>query len=52
MFMITPKFLKQKHKRGDMVDGFIILDRSVIDWRWFKNANVFRVFVYLLLKAA
>lgn len=51
MFMITPKFLKQKHKRGDMVDGFIILDRSVIDWRWFKNANVFRVFVYLLLKA-
>ncbi|MDE5575785.1 MAG: hypothetical protein K2J11_00155 [Oscillospiraceae bacterium] len=31
--------------------GFIVLDRSIIEWRWFKNANVFRVFVYLVLKA-
>lgn len=31
--------------------GFIILDRSITEWRWFKNANVFRVFMYLLLKA-
>lgn len=33
------------------MDGFITLDKNIIDWRWFKNANVFRVFVYLILKA-
>ncbi len=33
------------------MDGWIILSRNILDWRWFKNANTFRVFVYLLLKA-
>lgn len=33
------------------MDGFVTLDRNIIGWRWFKHANVFRVFVYLILKA-
>ena len=30
---------------------FIKLDRNIQDWRWFKDGNTFRVFIYLLLNA-
>ena len=30
---------------------FIKLNRSILNWRWYKNANTMRVFVHLLLKA-
>lgn len=30
---------------------FIKLDRNIQDWRWYKNANTFRVFVHFLLNA-
>ena len=31
---------------------FIKLDRNILQWRWYKDANVFRVFIYLLITAA
>ena len=30
---------------------FIKLDRKILSWRWYKNANTFRVFLHLLLEA-
>ena len=30
---------------------FIKLNRSILNWRWYKNANTMRVFIHLLLKA-
>lgn len=33
-------------------NGFIKLHRSILDWRWYEDANTFRVFLHLLLKAA
>lgn len=30
---------------------FIKLDRNITRWRWYKNANTFRVFVHLLIEA-
>lgn len=30
---------------------FIKLDRNILDWGWYKDANTFRVFIHLLLKA-
>ncbi len=30
---------------------FIMLDRNIMKWRWYKNPNTMRVFVHLLLKA-
>ena len=32
--------------------SFIKLDRNILQWRWYKDANVFRVFIYLLITAA
>ncbi len=32
-------------------NGFILLHRNILNWRWFKDANTFRVFIYLLLQA-
>jgi len=34
-----------------MENGFIILHRKIIEWEWYKNANVYRVFTHLLLMA-
>lgn len=31
--------------------SFIKLDRGIMSWRWYANANTFRVFVHLLLTA-
>lgn len=31
--------------------GWIKLHRRLIDWEWYKDANVFRVFIHLVLKA-
>ena len=31
--------------------GWIKLNRKILDWRWYKDANTFRVFIYLLLIA-
>lgn len=30
---------------------FIKLDRNIQEWRWYTNANTFRVFIHLLLNA-
>lgn len=30
---------------------FIKLDRNIIKWRWYKNANTMRVFLHLLITA-
>ena len=30
---------------------FIKLDRNIINWRWYQNANTFRVFIHLLMIA-
>ena len=32
-------------------NGKIFVDRSILDWRWYKDANTFRVFMHLLLNA-
>ena len=34
-----------------MNKGFISLHRKILDWEWYKNTNVFRVFLHLLIKA-
>ena len=35
-----------------MNEGFIKLPREITSWRWFADANVFKVYIYLLTKAA
>ena len=30
---------------------YIKIDRNITRWRWYQNANTFRVFVHLLIKA-
>lgn len=30
---------------------FIKLDRNILEWRWYKDVNTFKVFVHLLIKA-
>ncbi len=32
-------------------DGFVMLSRSILDWRWYKNPNTMRLFLHLLLCA-
>jgi TusA-related sulfurtransferase len=34
-----------------MANGYIKLHRSILDWEWFHDENVYRVFTYLLLNA-
>ena len=34
-----------------MKNSFIQLNRKILTWQWYKNPNVFRVFVHCLLKA-
>lgn len=34
-----------------MDNGFILIHRNILNWGWFSDANTFRVFLYLLLKA-
>ena len=36
---------------GDAVGGFIKLDRSILSWLWYEDANTFRVWIHLLLTA-
>ena len=31
--------------------GFLKIDRSILDWRWYSDTNTFRVFMHLMLKA-
>lgn len=33
-------------------DGWIKLDRKILNWRWYKDANTMRVFIHLLLTAS
>ena len=33
------------------MNGFIKLYRSLMDWEWYQDANVMRVFLHLLLDA-
>lgn len=30
---------------------YIFIDRNILEWGWYKNANVFRVFIHLLIIA-
>lgn len=30
---------------------FIKIDRNILKWRWYEDANTFRVFVHLIIKA-
>lgn len=30
---------------------FVKIDRNIMRWRWYRNANTFRVFIHLLLNA-
>ena len=32
-------------------NGFIILDRKMVNWGWYKDANTFRLFIHCLFKA-
>ena len=32
-------------------EGFIYLHRKLLDWEWYDDANTFRLFIHLLLKA-
>ena len=34
-----------------MQTGWIKLHRRILDWEWYSNANCFRIFLHLLLKA-
>ena len=34
-----------------MKNSFIQLDRKILSWQWYRNANVFRVFIHCLLRA-
>ena len=34
-----------------MKSNFISLNRRILDWRWYKRPNTFRLFVHVLLKA-
>ena len=35
-----------------MNEGFVKLPRNITSWRWFSDANVLKVYIYLLTKAA
>ena len=32
-------------------NGFVKVNRNILDWRWYGDVNTFRVFIHLLLKA-
>ncbi len=34
-----------------MNNGFITLHRKIMEWEWYDDANTFRLFIHLLLKA-
>ena len=34
-----------------MNNGFIALQRKILDWEWYTDPNTFRLFIHLLLKA-
>ena len=33
-------------------NGFIILPREILNWRWYTNANTLKLFLHLLLRAS
>ncbi len=35
-----------------MLNGYVRAYRDLLSWQWYKNQNVFRVYMHLLLKAA
>ena len=35
-----------------MQEGFVKLPRDFLNWRWFDDANVVKLYIYLLLNAA
>ena len=35
-----------------MYEGFVKLPRDIVNWRWFADDKVFKVYVYLLVNAA
>jgi len=43
--------LEQTHRKGFLVEGFIALHRKILDWEWYDDMNVFRLFMHCLLRA-
>lgn len=35
-----------------MYEGFVKLPRDFINWRWFADANILKLYIYLMLNAA
>lgn len=35
----------------EKTSSFILLDRKIMDWQWYSNPNVMRLFIHCLLKA-
>ena len=33
------------------MEGFITIHRKILDWEWYSNSNVMRVFIHCLLRA-
>ncbi|MFC4739222.1 hypothetical protein ACFO3U_04385 [Flavobacterium ponti] len=31
--------------------GFIPLQRTILEWQWYQNSNVARLFIHILLKS-
>jgi hypothetical protein len=34
-----------------VMEGWVSIHRKIMDWEWYKDENVFRVFIHLLLLA-
>lgn len=34
-----------------MTDGFITIERKILNWEWYKDSNMLHLFIYLLLRA-
>lgn len=34
-----------------MISGFITIRRKIVDWEWYSDVNVFRLFIHLILTA-
>lgn len=34
-----------------MINTFVLLNRKILEWEWYDNANVFRLFIHLIIKA-
>jgi len=56
--MILPKALKasktalfRQTRKGDHLQGWVKIHRTLLEWEWFSDPNVLSIFLYLLLSA-